>query len=130
MFLLAAMKDAILEDSIDDDDEVAMIKKVICGTGCGAGEGVERAEADFLFALDDGVAGKENIASWADLLAEDVSKHVLEDKALRWRDVRARSRWLDTSGVVGYALASVVHTNYLVVRHPSLGLLDKGMPIA
>ena len=78
-FALKSVKMAVLEDGIIDDDEVEMIKKVIYGTGGGAGEDVDRAEADFLFDLNDAASGKNNSPSWKDLFVEAISKHVLED---------------------------------------------------
>jgi len=78
-FVLASLKAAILEDGIIDADEVELVKTVIYGKGGGAGEGVDRAEADFLFAINDAVTGKANAPTWQPLLAEAITKHVLED---------------------------------------------------
>jgi len=78
-FLLDSLKPVILEDGIIDADEVEMLKKVVYGTGGGAGEGVDRAEADLLFDLNDAVSGKANDPSWKDFFVEAISKHVLED---------------------------------------------------
>jgi|SaaInl8_200m_RNA_FD_contig_123_8634_length_3055_multi_8_in_0_out_2_4 hypothetical protein len=79
-FIIESLKTAILEDGIIDDNEVEMIKKVIYGTGGGAGEKVDRSEADFLFELNDAASGKENASGWKDLFVEALSKHVLEDE--------------------------------------------------
>ena len=79
-FVLDSMKPVILEDGIVDAQEVEMMKKVIYGTGGGAGEGVDRAEADFLFDINDAVSGKANDPSWKDFFVEAISKHVLEDE--------------------------------------------------
>jgi len=79
-FVLASLKAAVLEDGVVDDDEVEMIKAVIYGKGGGEGEGVDRAEADFLFAINDAVSGKANCAGWQALLVEAITKHVLEDE--------------------------------------------------
>jgi hypothetical protein len=78
-FLLDSLKPAILEDGIIDADEVEMLKQVVYGTGGGAGEGVDRAEADLLFDLNDAVSGKANDPSWKEFFVEAISKHVLED---------------------------------------------------
>ena len=78
-FVLSSLKASVLADGIIDADEVEMIKKVIYGTGGGAGEGVDRAEADLIFELNDAVTGKANDASWQDLFVEAITKHVLED---------------------------------------------------
>ncbi len=69
-----------MEDGVIDEAEVKMIRAVIYGTGGGAGEGVDRAEADFLFELNDAVTGKENHPSWQELFVEAIGKHVLEDE--------------------------------------------------
>jgi hypothetical protein len=79
-FILSSLKAAVLEDGIVDAQEVKMIKKVIYGTGSGAGEGVDRAEADFLFEINDAVSGKNNDPSWKNLFVEAITKHVLEDE--------------------------------------------------
>lgn len=79
-FVLNSIKDAVLEDKIIDADEVEMIKKVIYGSGGGAGEGIDRAEADFLFELNDATSGNANSPAWKDLFVEALSKHVLEDE--------------------------------------------------
>lgn len=80
VFVLESLKAAVLEDGIIDDNEVDMIKKLIYGTGGGAGEGVDRAEADFLFDLNDATSGKNNSPAWKNLFVEAISKHVLEDE--------------------------------------------------
>lgn len=78
-FVLASMKDAILADGVIDADEVKMIKTVIYGSGGGAGSGVSRAEADFLFELNDAVSGKKNAPAWKKLFVEAITKCVLDD---------------------------------------------------
>ena len=65
---------AILEDGVIDADEVAKIRERLYDDGV-----IDRAEADFLFALNDGVSGKENDAGWAALFVEAISDHVLKD---------------------------------------------------
>ncbi len=56
-----------------------MIKTVIYGGGSGDGAGVSRSEADFLFALNDAVSGKNNAPAWKNLFVEAITKYVLED---------------------------------------------------
>lgn len=80
VFVLESLKAAVLEDEIIDDNEVDMIKKVIYGAGGSAGEGVDRAEADFLFDLNDATSGKNNASAWKNLFVEAISEHVLEDE--------------------------------------------------
>jgi len=95
-FVLSSLKDAILEDGIIDEDEVKMIRKVIYGVGGGAGEGVDRAEADFIFDLNDATTGKDNHPSWNDLFVESISKHVLEDEISPGEIDEDEARWLIT----------------------------------
>lgn len=79
-FVLSSLKTAVLEDGIIDEAEVQMISKVIYGTASGAGVGVDRAEADFIFDLNDATSGKDNHPSWNELFVEAITKHVLEDE--------------------------------------------------
>lgn len=79
-FVLSSLKTAVLEDGIIDEVEVQIIRKVIYGTGSRAGTDVDRAEADFLFDLNDATSGKNNHPSWKELFVEAIGKHVLEDK--------------------------------------------------
>lgn len=79
VFTLGSMKNSILEDGIIDDAEVEMIRNVIFGTGGGAGEQVDRAEADFLFALNNATSGNKNSPAWKSLFVDALTKHVLED---------------------------------------------------
>ena len=79
-FVLDSLKQAILEDGVIDEGEVEMMKKVIYGIGGGGGEGIDRAEADFLFDLNDATSGRENCEEWKAFFIEAVTKHVLEDE--------------------------------------------------
>jgi uncharacterized membrane protein YebE (DUF533 family) len=79
-FVLASLKDAILADGVIDADEVKMLKTVIYGSGGGEGACVSRAEADFLFELNDAVSGKKNSPAWKSLFVEAITKCVLEDE--------------------------------------------------
>ena len=79
-FVLSSLKSAVLEDGIIDESEVQMIRSVIYGTGGGAGSDVDRAEADFIFDLNDATSGKDNHSSWKELFVEAIAKHVLEDE--------------------------------------------------
>lgn len=125
-FVLHSLKTAVLEDGVIDDAEVEMIRKVIYGTGSGAGEGVDRAEADFLFALNDAVSGKENSAGWKDLFVEALSKHVLEDEVSPGEIDEAEAEWLvrgiEGDGVcdeVEMALLSQIKAQATAI-HPTL----------
>jgi len=79
-FVLSSLKAAILEDGIIDAGEVAMIKAVIYGSGSGGGAGISRAEADFLFELNDAVSGKKNSPAWKKFFVQAITEHVLGDE--------------------------------------------------
>ena len=79
-FVLASLKESVLADGVIDGEEVEAIKKVIYGTGSGAGAGVDRAEAELLFEFNDAVSGKQNAPGWQALFVEALTKHVLEDE--------------------------------------------------
>jgi len=78
-YVLEALYQAVIADGVIDDDEVAMIKTVIYGSGGGGGEAVDRDEAEFLFKLNDACSGQDNCAGWSALFVEAISSHVLED---------------------------------------------------
>jgi len=79
-FVIASLRQAILADGIIDADEVRMIRTVIYGAGGECGAAVSRAEADFLFALNDAVSGKKNTPLWKKLFVEAITKFVLDDE--------------------------------------------------
>ena len=93
-FTLAALKTAILADGVIAAEEVAMLRKVIYGAGGAAGAGVARAEADFLFDLNDAVSGKANDPSWPAFFVEAISKHLLEDPESPGKVDDAEADWL------------------------------------
>lgn len=41
---------------------------------------IDREKADFLFAINDAVSGKDNAPGWAELFVEALTDHVLNDK--------------------------------------------------
>jgi len=93
-FVLDSLKAAVLEDGIIDAQEVKMLRAVIYGSGSGAGAGVDRQEADFLFELNDAVSGHENHPSWKRFFVEAISKHVLEDEASPGEVDSREAAWL------------------------------------
>ncbi len=94
-FVLNALKKAVIADGIVDAAEVEMMKKVIYGTGSGDGEGVDRAEAEFLFEINDATTDNEgHDPSWKDLFVEAIAKHVLEDDESPGEIDAAESEWL------------------------------------
>ena len=93
-FTLAALKAAVIEDGVIDDDEVVMIKAVIYGQGGGSGEDIDRAEADFLFDLNDATSGAANCAGWEQLFVEGVVHHLLTDDDSAGTLNSAEAEWL------------------------------------
>ena len=80
-FILDSVKAAVIEDGIVDSDEVEMMKMVIYGAGGAGGAGVDRAEADMLFDINDATTGKEgHDPSWQAFFVDAIAKHVLEDE--------------------------------------------------
>lgn len=71
---LEQLKASILADGIIDAEEVRTINKAIYEDGK-----IDREEADFMFALNDAVTGKENHYSWKDLFVKAITDHVLKD---------------------------------------------------
>lgn len=71
---LEQLKASILADGIIDAEEVRTISKAIYEDGK-----IDREEADFMFALNDAVTGKENHYSWKDLFVKAITDHVLKD---------------------------------------------------
>jgi uncharacterized membrane protein YebE (DUF533 family) len=79
-YTLDAVQAAVIADGIVDADEVEMMSKVIYGTGGGAGAGVDRAEADMLFAINDATTDNEgHDAGWQALFVKAIASHVLDD---------------------------------------------------
>lgn len=94
-FVLDAVKKAVIADGKVDAGEVEMMKKVVYGRGGGAGEGVDRTEADMLFDINDATTNNEgHDPSWQKFFVEAISKHVLEDEVSPGEIDEAESEWL------------------------------------
>ena len=93
-YVLAALKQAVLEDGVIDDAEVHMIRHVIYGPGGAGGERVDRKEADFIFDLNDATTGKANAPAWNDVFVEAITSHVLEDEASPGEVDETEAAWL------------------------------------
>jgi len=57
--------------------EVALIKKVVYASGGHGGFGVSKAEAAFLFELDEATKGQENCESWQKLFVGAIANHLM-----------------------------------------------------
>ena len=93
-FALRTLKSSILADGVVDAAEVEMIKTVIYGEGGSGGAGVSRAEADFLFDVNDGVTGKKNDGGWQKLIVDAISAHLLDDETSPGVVDEAEGDWL------------------------------------
>ncbi len=72
---LEQLKNEILEDGIIDAAEVKEIEAMIYADGT-----IDKEEADFMFAVNDAVSGKDNDNSWGDLFVKAISSFVLDDE--------------------------------------------------
>lgn len=75
MSILNDLKASIIADGKIDAAEVAQIKKVIYQDG-----GIDTAEADFLFELNNICSGKSNDALWSTLFVDAICSYLLEDE--------------------------------------------------
>lgn len=75
MKTIEELKASVLEDGIIDATEVLEIKETIYADGL-----IDKDEADFLFALNDAVSGKDNAAEWQALFVEAITDFVLKDE--------------------------------------------------
>jgi len=71
---LVEFQQAILADGVVDADEAQVIKTRIYADGK-----IDKEEADFLFAVNDGVSGKANAPQWQDIFVKGVTDFVLAD---------------------------------------------------
>lgn len=93
-FVLSTLKTSILADGVIDEAEVRQIRTVIYGAGGGGGTRVDRAEADFLFELNNATSQKANHESWKELFVDAISSHVLEDETSPGVVDDAEASWL------------------------------------
>jgi hypothetical protein len=79
----------ITADGIVDAAEVAGIRSRLYADGV-----IDREEAEFLFAINDVVTGKQNDPGWQDLFVEAITSHVLEDEQSPGVVDDAEAAWL------------------------------------
>lgn len=89
MSTLKDLKQSIIADGRIDADEVAQIKKVIYQDG-----GIDAAEADFLFDLNDICSGKDNDASWSTLFVDAICSYLLGDERSPGEIDKKEAEWL------------------------------------
>lgn len=71
---LEQFRKSILLDGVVDATEASEIETRIYADGK-----IDKEEADFLFAVNDGVSGKANATQWQDIFVKGVSDYVLAD---------------------------------------------------
>ncbi|MCO6455821.1 MAG: hypothetical protein J5I93_11040 [Pirellulaceae bacterium] len=71
---LDELKRAVIADGVVDANEVTRIRQRIYADGR-----IDRAEADFLFDINDAVSGRANHDTWQALFIEAVLSHLLSD---------------------------------------------------
>lgn len=75
MKTLETLKAELLADGVIDATEVKELKDVLYADGV-----IDKDEANFLFALNDAVSGKDNDASWTDFFVQAISDFLLKDE--------------------------------------------------
>lgn len=75
MSTLKDLKELIIADGRIDADEVAQIRAIIYQDG-----GIDDAEANFLFDLNDACAGAANHDTWATLFVDAICSYLLDDE--------------------------------------------------
>lgn len=88
-FVMQALRESVLSSSTSlfghgdrmpgaiDADDVEAIRKLIYGTAGEAGMAVGRAEANFLFDLNDATADADNAPEWRELFVKAIAMHLL-----------------------------------------------------
>ena len=69
-FVLAALKDLVLHDGLVGEQDVRMIRSVICGPGSSSGQSIDELEKAWLREIDDLTAQGKNHPLWSLLKLE------------------------------------------------------------
>lgn len=77
-----------------DADDVEAIRRLIYGTAGEAGMAIGRAEANFLFDLNDATAEADNVWEWRELFVKAIAKHLLYAGESPTEVDGAEARWL------------------------------------
>jgi len=78
-FVLSTLRETVSEGGVIGDRDCEAVMRVVYGPGGAAGNRIDRAEADFLFDLNDATTGRENCPAWRALFVEAISAFLLED---------------------------------------------------
>jgi hypothetical protein len=83
------LKKLILADGVIDEQEVKQLSDILYSDGI-----IDKDEAEFLFELNDAVAGKANHSSWSTLFVEAITSFLLEDEKSPGIVDDDEARWL------------------------------------
>jgi hypothetical protein len=64
-FVLEALKELVLRDGLVGEDDVRMIRNVICGPGSSSGRSIDDLEKGWLREIDEQTDGRKNHPSWS-----------------------------------------------------------------
>jgi hypothetical protein len=86
---LKDLRKAIIADGVVDADEVKKLKKRLYADGK-----IDKAEAEFLFDVNDAVSGHDNHASWQKLFVDAICDYLLKDETSPGVVDGAEATWL------------------------------------
>lgn len=86
---LTDLSSSIIADGVVDAVEVKNIEERVYADGV-----IDRDEANFLFAVNDGVSGNDNHSSFKDLFVKALTEHVLDDDTSPGEVDENESAWL------------------------------------
>lgn len=96
-FGLEAIRAHVLADAVIDADEVERIRAFLFAAGGAGNVAITRAEAEFLFDLNDAAYSASNHPSWADLFMKAVANHLMAHIGYQpptRREALRREAWL------------------------------------
>jgi len=86
---LKELKKSILADGVIDEQEVKQLREALYADGV-----IDKEEAEFLFELNDAVAGKANHESWSTLFIEAITSFLLADETSPGEVDEDEAKWL------------------------------------
>jgi sigma-B regulation protein RsbU (phosphoserine phosphatase) len=93
-YAISALRHATREDGRIAESRVGQIRRIIYGSGVVPRHAVDRRMADFLFDLNDAMAGRPNHPTWTPLFVEAISDHVLADEQSPGEVDASEADWL------------------------------------
>ena len=89
MNTLFELKESILADGMIDETEVTQLREALYADGK-----IDKEEAEFLFELNDAVAGKDNHPEWEALFIEAITSFLMEDETSPGEIDDEEAEWL------------------------------------